>query len=156
MFLSYSPENQWMTVTEWLSFLCWDLMYEALYYIYLFNSISQWYMCCFNHLLDLKYWFHISGLVKFICERSLSRKKSQFLSEVVFVVTLRLPSTTFGIFWVLTTWMQSMCDISSWIFTFQAFSIFLNHSWAFISDLGFSNMWSWFLYKTPMVGHNSS
>ena len=104
MFLSYSPENQWMTMTEWLSFLCWDPVYEIFGLYLSFDSIAQWYMCCFNHLLDLKYWFHISGLVKFICERSLSRNKGQFLSEVVFVVTLRLPSTTLGTFGVLTNW----------------------------------------------------
>ena len=46
----------------------------------------------------------ISGLVKFISERSLSGKKSQFLYKVVFAVTLRLPFTTLGIFWVLTNW----------------------------------------------------
>ena len=31
-----SPKNQWMTVTEWLSYLCWDSMYEALHYLSLF------------------------------------------------------------------------------------------------------------------------
>ena len=31
-----SPENQWMTVIGWLSCLCWDFVYEALHYLYLF------------------------------------------------------------------------------------------------------------------------
>ena len=48
---------------------------------------------------------HISGLVKTVSERSLSRKKSQFLSKSGFVFTLILPSTTLGIFWVITPWI---------------------------------------------------
>ena len=44
-------------------------------------------MCCFNHLHNFKVLIPISGPIKFIFERSISGKKSQFLSEVVFAVT---------------------------------------------------------------------
>ena len=39
------------------------------------------YMSCFNHLQKLKLLTPISGLVKFVFDRSLSGKKNQFLSK---------------------------------------------------------------------------
>ena len=40
-----SPRNQWLTVTEWLSCLCWDSMYEALRYLYLFWLHCEMVIC---------------------------------------------------------------------------------------------------------------
>ena len=98
-----SPENQWMTVTRWLSCLCWNFVYEDLHYLYLFWLHCPMVLCVVSTTcITLNWCTLISGLVKFISERSLSRKKSEFLSKVVCVVTLRLPFTTLGIFWVLT------------------------------------------------------
>ena len=34
--------NQWMTITWWLSCLCWNPMYESFVLFYLFDSIAQW------------------------------------------------------------------------------------------------------------------
>ena len=48
-------------------------------------------------------WF-ISGLVKSLFEGSLSGKKSQFLSKVVFAITSRFTFHNLGTFWVLTNW----------------------------------------------------
>ena len=42
----------------------------------------------FDHLYNLWVLTYIPGLVKSVSERSLSRKKSQFLSKSGFVVTL--------------------------------------------------------------------
>ena len=72
--------NEWLWLNGYLTFVGIPCM-KALYYLYLCDSISQWYMCCFNHLLDLKCWFRLSVLVKFISERSLSERKIQFLSK---------------------------------------------------------------------------
>ena len=101
-FLIHPKINEWLWLSDYLAFvgiLCMKLC----------SSLSIWLHCPVVYVLFqpstwFKYWFYISSLVKFICERSLSRKKSQFLSKVVFVVTLRLPSTTFDAFWVLTNW----------------------------------------------------
>ena len=46
------------------------------------------YVYCFNHLYNLWVLTYIFGFVKSVSERSLSRKKSWFLSKSGFAVTL--------------------------------------------------------------------
>ena len=64
-------------------------------YVYFFNQFIQIFEC----------WF-ISGLVKSGFERSLSEKKSQFLSKSGFVVAFGIYLCNLGTFWVLTNWRR--------------------------------------------------
>ena len=52
------------------------------------DSMPNGSVYCFNHLYNIWVLTYISGLVKSISERSLSGKKSQFLSKSGFAVTL--------------------------------------------------------------------
>ena len=52
------------------------------------DSMPNGSVYCFNHLYNLWVLTYIYGLVKSISERSLSGKKSQFLSKSGFAVTL--------------------------------------------------------------------
>ena len=87
-----------MVILPLLKTYVWKLCVIFIY----FTPLPNGYMCCFNHLHNFKVLIPISGLVKFIFERSLSGKKSQFLFEVVFVVTLGFTFYNLGTFWVLT------------------------------------------------------
>ena len=95
--------NEWLWLNGYLAFdkiscicLCDIFMYMWVHCPMVICRVSTIYII-------FECWL-ISGLVKSVFERSLSRKKSQFLSKVVFVVTLTLPFTTLCIFWVLTNW----------------------------------------------------
>ena len=71
--------NKWLWLNGYLAsdeFLCiW------FYVIYFYDPMPNGYACCFNHLYNLWVLIYISGLVKSVFERSLSGKKSQFLSK---------------------------------------------------------------------------
>ena len=90
----------WMVILPLLKSHVWKI---CVIFIYL-NPLPNGYMCCFNHLHNFKVLIPISCPITFIFERSLSGKKSHFLSESGFDVTLRFPFTTLGIFWVITNW----------------------------------------------------
>ena len=75
---------KWMTVIEWLPCLWWTSAHMILCYLFICDPMPNGYECCFNHLYNLWVLIYISGLVKFVFERSLSGKKSQFLSKSVF------------------------------------------------------------------------
>ena len=86
----------WMIIFPLLEFSVWRFVL----YLSILTPFPNGYMCCFNHLHNLNYWFQYLALLKFISERSLSGKKSQILSKVVFAVTLRLPLQP----WVYFEW----------------------------------------------------
>ena len=90
MFLSYRLKiNEWLQLNNYLAFveiLCRQL---CIIFIYL-TPYPNGYMFCFNHLHNLKLLTPISGLVKFIFERSLCGKKSQFLSTSGFCCYLEI------------------------------------------------------------------
>ena len=95
--------NEWLWLNGYLAFdkiscicLCDIFMYMWLHFPMVMSIVST--IC-----ILFECWF-ILGLVKSIFERSLSGKKSQFLSKVVFVVTLGFTFYNLGTFWVLTNW----------------------------------------------------
>ena len=103
---SFTTWNQWMTVTKWLSFLSWNLMHMSLWYLYVYvTPFPNGYFLFQPFIQFLSVWI-ISSLVKFVFERSLSRKKSQFLSKSGFVVILEFIFYNLGTFWVLTNWRR--------------------------------------------------
>ena len=78
----------------------------SLWYIYVYvTPLPNGYVYCFNQFIQIFECWFISGLVKSVFERSLSGKKSQFLSKVVFDVTLGFTFHNLGTFWVLTVIM---------------------------------------------------
>ena len=101
---SISPElNEWLWWNGYLAFdkiscicLCDIFMYMWLHFPMVMCIVSTIYII-------FECWF-ISGLVKSVFERSLSGKKSQFLSKSGFVVTLEFIFYNLGTFWVLTNW----------------------------------------------------
>ena len=91
-----------MTVMEWLSCLWKNLMHMSLWYLYVYvTPFPNGYLLFQPFIQFLSVWI-ISGLVKSVFERSLSGKKSQFLSKSGFVVTLEFIFYNLGTFWVLT------------------------------------------------------
>ena len=89
-------ECNWMIILPLLKFYVWSFALS----LSVLTPLPNGYMYCFNHLHNFKLLTLISGLVKFISERSLSGKKSQFLFKVVFVVTSR---------WPLQPWVYFEC-----------------------------------------------
>ena len=106
MFLSYRLKiNEWLWLNDYLAFV--EILCKNICIVFIcFDSIAQWLYVLFQPSAKLKLLIPISGLVKFISNRSLFGKKSEFLSKAVFVVTLILPFTTLGIFWVITNWFR--------------------------------------------------
>ena len=94
--------NQWMTVTRWLSFLCWNPMYERFVL-----SLSSWLhfpmaICVVSTIcIILKYWFQYLALLNlYLRDPSLERKASFFIKW--FFCYLGIYLHNLGTFWVLT------------------------------------------------------
>ena len=109
MFLSYSPKTMndcnSMVIFPLLKSHVWKL---CIIFIYL-TPFPNGYMCCLNHLHNFKVLIPISGPIKFIFERSLSGKKSQFLFEVVFVVTFGIYLLQSGCILSVNTYKNPWC-----------------------------------------------
>ena len=58
---------------------CCEYDFHVIYFIC--DSMPNGYVYCFNHLYNIWVLIYITGLVKSVFERSLSGKKSQFLSK---------------------------------------------------------------------------
>ena len=94
-----------MTVIEWLPCLWWILEHTILWYFYLYVTPCPMVMCIVSTIYAIfECWYIYLALLNiYLRDPSLERKASFFL-KVVFAVTLRLPFTTLGIFWVITNW----------------------------------------------------
>ena len=95
--------NQWMTVTRWLSFLCWNPMYESFVL-----SSSIWIhcpmvMCIVSTVcIMLKYWFLYPALLNlYLRYPSLERKVSFFLKWFL-LLPLGFTFYNLATFWVIT------------------------------------------------------
>ena len=93
-----------MTIIKWLSFLWWNLVHATLCYLYVYLTPLPNDCVSFQPSIWFSSVDFISGLVKFIFERSLSGKEGQFLSEVVFAVTFGIYLCNLAILWVLKNW----------------------------------------------------
>ena len=122
-----STWTQWTTVIKWLSHLWWNLMHAILWYLYVYvNPFPNDYVYRFNCLYNFWVLILYLALLNLYFERSLSRKESQFLSEVVFVVTFGIYLYNLGTFWVSTPFM-------SFMFPIFYFSLSIPHGLCYVS-----------------------